>query len=60
MNNFNIHEFQNIHVDLFKFFQKIIKDVGQSFNNYVDVIFNDFFLKEFIIFSSYCNEHLYS
>ena len=51
--------FNDMHVDLFKFFQKVIKDVDQSFNNYVDIILDDFFLKEFIILSSYRNEHSY-
>ena len=51
--------FKNIYVNLvFKIFSKVIKDVDQLFNNYINIIFNNFFVKEFVIFSLYCNEYL--
>ena len=39
-----------MHVNLFKFFQKVIKNVDQSLNNYIDIIFNNFVLKKLLFF----------
>ena len=48
-----------MHIDLFKFFKKMIENIDQSFNNYINVILDDFFLKESVIFSFYRSEYLY-
>ena len=47
---------ENRHVDSFNSFYKLFKNVDESFDNHVDITFNDFLMKEFIILSYHCKE----
>ena len=40
------------------FFRKIVNSVDESFDNYADIILDNFFMKEFIILSYHCRGSL--
>ena len=42
---------ENRHIDSFNFFYELVKSVDEFLNNHIDITFNNFLMKEFIMLS---------